>query len=87
MQAQKNTRIQTRKKWRPSLAMVVFSVLVTVMTMPLIGLVFFRLYENQLIRQTESELISQAAVLSALYAQELKGKLHAEPPMGPVRPL
>ncbi len=87
MQAQRNIRIQTRKKWRPSLAMVVFSVLVTVMTMPLIGLVFFRLYENQLIRQTESELISQAAVLSALYAQELKGKLHADPPLGPVRPL
>lgn len=87
MPPQKNTRIQTKKKWRPSLAMVVFGVLVTVVAMPLIGLVFFRLYENQLVRQTESELISQAAVLSSLYAQEISSKLYEDPPLGPVRPL
>ena len=31
------------------------------MALPLVGLFFFRLYENQLIRQTEAELIAQSA--------------------------
>jgi hypothetical protein len=35
------------------------------------GAVFFRLYENTLIRQTEAELIAQAAALSAIYATEV----------------
>ncbi|WP_430694909.1 ATP-binding protein [Mesorhizobium montanum] len=42
------------------------------MALPLVGLFFFRLYENQLIRQTEGELIAQGAVVAAVYAQELR---------------
>ncbi|TGS89868.1 two-component sensor histidine kinase, partial [Mesorhizobium sp. M2D.F.Ca.ET.178.01.1.1] len=32
----------------------------------------FRLYENQLIRQTEAELIAQGAVLAAIYAEDVR---------------
>jgi signal transduction histidine kinase len=40
--------------------------------MPLVGLFFFRVYENQLIRQTESELIAQSAVIASVYAGEVR---------------
>ncbi|AZO01275.1 HAMP domain-containing histidine kinase [Mesorhizobium sp. M9A.F.Ca.ET.002.03.1.2] len=43
-----------------------------VMALPLVGLFFFRLYENQLIRQTEAELIAQGAALAAIYSQEVR---------------
>ncbi|WP_425373517.1 HAMP domain-containing sensor histidine kinase [Mesorhizobium hawassense] len=42
------------------------------MALPLVGLFFFRLYENQLIRQTEGELIAQGAVVAAIYASEVR---------------
>jgi signal transduction histidine kinase len=62
---------QIRQKWRPTLSMIVFGVLATVMALPLIGLFFFRLYENQLIRQTEAELIAQTTVLAAIFARDV----------------
>lgn len=62
----------TPDKWRPRLATVVIAILVVVMALPLVGLFFFRLYENQLIRQTEAELIAQGAVLAAVYAQDVR---------------
>ena len=46
--------------------------IVSVLLLPLVGLVFFRLYENQLVRQTESELIAQSAMLAAVYAREIE---------------
>ena len=46
--------------------MIVFVALATVLALPLVGLFFFRLYENQLIRQTEAELVAQSAVLAAV---------------------
>lgn len=44
----------------------------TVLFLPIFGVIFFRFYENQLVKQTESELISQAAVLSAVYKDYVK---------------
>lgn len=68
-------RVSARKwigsKWRPRLATVVVAILIMVMALPLVGLFFFRLYENQLIRQTEAELIAQGAVIAAIYAQDI----------------
>lgn len=61
-----------RRKWRPTLSMIVFIVLATVTMLPLIGLFFFRLYENQLIHQTEAELIAQTAAIAAVYAREVE---------------
>jgi hypothetical protein len=66
-------KLRVKQKWRPSLAMIIFAVLTTVLALPLVGLFFFRLYENALIRQTEAELVAQSAVLSALFAREIAG--------------
>ncbi|MBN8607751.1 MAG: HAMP domain-containing histidine kinase [Caulobacterales bacterium] len=73
-------------KWRPTIGMITAAVIISVVMLPLVGLLFFRIYENQLVRQTESELIAQAAMLSAVYAQAIG---EAEPgafPVGPARP-
>lgn len=43
-----------------------------VLILPLGGLFFFRIYENELVRQTELELISQGAALAAAYKQDLR---------------
>ncbi|KAB1072346.1 sensor histidine kinase [Methylobacterium planeticum] len=59
-------------KWRPSLGLVVLGVLTTVLALPLVGLSFFRVYENQLIREAEAELIAQGAVLTAVFAREIE---------------
>ncbi|TIP35516.1 MAG: two-component sensor histidine kinase, partial [Mesorhizobium sp.] len=62
----------SKERWRPRLATVVIAILIVVMALPLVGLFFFRLYENQLIRQTEGELIAQGAVVAAVYAREVR---------------
>ncbi len=40
--------------------------------LPVGGIYFLRIYESALVRQTESELISQGAFVAALYQQEVK---------------
>lgn len=52
-----------------SLRYILLFVMLMVLALPLGGLYFFRIYENELVQQTELELISQAAVLSASYRQ------------------
>jgi len=73
-----------RAKWRPTLGLVIFAVLATVTALPLVGLFLFRLYDNQLIRQTEGELIAQGTVLAASFADAVA----AEPdlPLGAAQP-
>lgn len=61
-----------RAKWRPRLSLVVGAMLVAVLTLPLASLVLFRVYETQLVRQTESELIAQGVALGAAFAQTLR---------------
>jgi signal transduction histidine kinase len=60
-----------RQKWRPSLSLVVFLVLTAVLSLPLFSLYFLKLYQNELIQQTESELIAQSAALSAVFEREI----------------
>ena len=67
----------TREKWRPSVGLVIFAVLASVAALPLVGLFFFRLYDNQLIHQTQAELIAQSRVLAAIYAREVEARLGA----------
>jgi len=55
--------------FRPRLRTVLLAVNLAVVALPLGGIFFFRIYENQLVQQTESELISQAAVIAAAYRQ------------------
>lgn len=74
-------------KWRPTLSMIVFTVLTAVLSLPLVGLFFFRLYENQLIHQTETELIAQSAVLAAVLAREVENGLPDDIVLGAERPV
>jgi signal transduction histidine kinase len=60
------------RKWRPSLSLVVFLVLTAVLLLPLFSLYFLRVYQNQLIQQTEAELIAQCAALSAVFHREIE---------------
>jgi signal transduction histidine kinase len=70
-------------KWRPTLGLIVTTMLIAVLALPLMGLFFFRIYENQLIRQTEAELIAQAAVLAAVMQRETETMPTADLPLGP----
>jgi two-component system, OmpR family, sensor histidine kinase CreC len=65
---------KAKEKWRPSLAMIVFAVLAAVAVLPLVGLFFFRLYDNQLIRQTQAELIAQSQVFATIFAREVEAR-------------
>ncbi|MEM5582196.1 ATP-binding protein [Roseibium sp. AS2] len=60
-----------RDKWRPPLFLVVALVLAIMLLVPLAGIAFFRVYENQLIETTEAELIAQSAAIAAVTAQRL----------------
>ena len=60
------------QKWRPSLSLVVFLVLTSVLLLPLFSLYFLKVYQNQLIQQTEAELIAQSAALSAVFHREIE---------------
>ena len=62
----------TPPKWRPSLSLVVFLVLASVLLLPLFSLYFLKVYQNQLIQQTESELIAQSAALAAVFHREVE---------------
>ncbi len=76
-----------RRKWRPSIGIILLLVLTTVLALPLVGLFFFRIYENQLIHQTEAELIGQSAVLAAVMRREIEAGFPPDVPLGaPVAP-
>jgi signal transduction histidine kinase len=60
------------RKWRPSLSLVVFLVLASVLSLPLLNLYFLKIYQNQLIQQAEAELIAQSAALSAVFRREVE---------------
>ncbi|HYD19615.1 MAG TPA: ATP-binding protein [Patescibacteria group bacterium] len=49
-------------------------ILLIVLLLPLTGVYFFRLFENELVRQTEAELIAQGVFMSALYKDALNGE-------------
>jgi signal transduction histidine kinase len=64
-----------RQKWRPSLSLVVFLVLTSVLLLPLFSIYFLKVYQNQLIQQTESELIAQSAALAAVFHREIESTI------------
>jgi two-component system sensor histidine kinase CreC len=70
------------EKWRPSLGLIVFTVLASVAALPLVGLFFFRVYDNQLIHQTQAELIAQSRVLASVYAREVEARIASGIPLG-----
>lgn len=56
-----------RRRWRPTIGSALLALAVVALLVPLSGLWVLRLYESALIRQTESELIAQSAVIAAVY--------------------
>jgi signal transduction histidine kinase len=62
----------TSRKWRPSLSLVVFLVLTSVLALPLFSIYFLKVYQNQLIQQAEAELIAQSAALAATFHREVE---------------
>lgn len=72
-----------RDRWRPPLSLVIALVLGIMLLVPLGGIVFFRVYENQLIQTTEGELIAQSAAIAAITAQQLREIGVNDIPLGP----
>ena len=60
---------------RPRLSAVLMIVNVAVIALPLGSIFFFRIYENQLIQETEREMISQAALIAATYRATVPASL------------
>src|SRR5690349_7205781 len=63
---------------RPRLWMVFAAVGVAGFVLTLAGLAFVRVYDNQLIRQTETELIAQGAVVAEVFREQLGTSVDAE---------
>jgi len=61
------------KRWllKISIRRILFAVSLLFLALPLGSIFFLRIYESALIRQTESELIAQAAMLGAIYKQNV----------------
>lgn len=76
--------------WRPHLRSVLLLVNILILALPLGGIAILRLYESELIKRTESELIAQGAVLSAAYRAEvmqiLRDKQNRNPTQGNAAP-
>ena len=66
-----------KQKYRPSVALILIAVNLTILALPLGSLLFFRIYEGRLVHETEAELISQAAVIAAAYKQALQKRLES----------
>jgi signal transduction histidine kinase len=75
-----------RQKWRPSLSLVVFLVLASVLSLPLFSLYFLKVYQNQLIQQTEAELIAQSAALGAVFHREVETSIPKDVALGAAVP-
>ncbi len=62
-----NARLPFAGKSLFRLRNILLGVMILVLALPLGGLYFFRIYENELVQQCERELIAQAAALAASY--------------------
>lgn len=69
---------ENSRRRRFKLRTILLVVNVILFVLPLGALVFFRIYENELVKQTELELIAQAAFVSALYKAEIGAVLDAK---------
>lgn len=56
--------------YKPRIRTVLFSVNIAVLLLPLAGIWGFRLYETELVRRTEAELIAQTVLLKEIYLHE-----------------
>lgn len=75
-----NTHV--RRKWRPSLGLIVTAVFLTVLALPVAVTGMFRLFDNELVRRTERELIAQSAVIASISALEIESRISRGYPLG-----
>ncbi|HSM41094.1 MAG TPA: HAMP domain-containing sensor histidine kinase [Afifellaceae bacterium] len=61
-----------RSALRPRLRTILIGLNLSVLILPLGSIFFFRIYENQLVQETERELIAQAAFIAAVYEREIR---------------
>ncbi len=61
-----------------SLWVILLIVNLTVLILPLGSIFFFRIYENQLIAETEAELISQSVFIGEMYKREIRDRLDSK---------
>lgn len=66
--------------------MITGALIFSAILIPFVSVVFLRLYENQLVRQAEAELIGQAAILAAAYERAIETAPQNAFPLGPARP-
>ncbi|HBG07149.1 MAG: hypothetical protein A2075_08160 [Geobacteraceae bacterium GWC2_58_44] len=57
--------------WRPRLRTILLIINLGILLLPLGGIGVLQLYEGELVRRTESELISQGTLVGAVYREEL----------------
>lgn len=72
------------QKWRPTLSMIVMAMLAIFLALPLGSFWLFRFYDNQLVKETESELIAQGAFVSAMVSERLTERLFKTEALTPV---
>ncbi len=68
---QSSTIRRLRTALRPRLTTILIALNLAVLILPLGSIFFFRIYENQLVQETERELIAQAAFIAAIYQNEI----------------
>lgn len=68
---------QKPRRWRFKLRTILLAVSLTVLFIPLGGVYIFRFYEGELVKQTEIELIAQAALIAAMYKSEVAATVKA----------
>src|SRR5258708_3612963 len=77
----------SRSRFRsPRLRTVLLLSNLAILALPVAGLWALRLYESALLRQTESELIAQAAVLASVFREQLHIPSGATAPGTPLQP-
>lgn len=70
---------------RPRIRTVLLIVNLAILALPLAGIAALRLYENEIVRGTEAQLLAQAALVREVYLaeyEEAAGIAHAERPAG-----
>jgi len=63
--------ISPPKTWRFKLRTILLAVSLAVLVIPLGGIYVFRIYEGELVKQTELELIAQAALVASMFKHEI----------------
>lgn len=64
--------------WKPKLRTVLLVVNLIVFLLPIVAIATLRIYESELIRRTEAELLSQGAMIQASYKQALLSEFRQE---------